>query len=165
MLALSAAEGCPPDHSMALKLIGELSARIRAHAAGAYPQECCGALLGRDGDSAREILELLPLPNQHGASPRNRFTIRPEDFRRAEATARERGLDLVGWYHSHPDHPALPSEFDRQHAWPWYSYVIVAVEKGASAALASWRLSDDRMRFTPELVENGAKAAVPSWEL
>jgi proteasome lid subunit RPN8/RPN11 len=146
---------------MALKLINGLTDRIRAQAAEAYPHECCGALLGRDGDAAREILDLLPLPNQHDSSPRNRFVITSDDFRRAESAARDRGLDLVGWYHSHPDHPALPSEFDRQHAWPWYSYIIVSVEKGAANALASWRLTDDRQRFTPELVESGAKAAAP----
>lgn len=145
---------------MTLKIQNGLTDRIRAHAAEAYPHECCGALLGRDSDSAREILDLLPLPNQHGSSPRNRFVITPDDFRRAEAAARERGLDLVGWYHSHPDHPALPSEYDREHAWPWYSYVIVSVEKGAPRALASWRLSDDRMRFTPELLDRGAKAVM-----
>jgi len=147
---------------MTLKFTDGLTDRIRVHAAQAYPHECCGALLGRDNGAAREILDLLPLPNHHVRSPRTRFVITPEDFRRAEAAAGERGLDLVGWYHSHPDHPALPSEFDRAHAWPWYSYVIVAVEKGRSAALASWRLSDDRMRFSPELLDNGAKTAAPT---
>jgi proteasome lid subunit RPN8/RPN11 len=142
---------------MALVLINGLAERIRAHAAETYPHECCGALLGRDSDGAREILDLLPLANQHDSSPRNRFVITPEDFRRAEAAAAARGLELVGWYHSHPDHPALPSEFDRAHAWPWYSYLIVAVEQGRPGAVACWRLSDDRMRFTPELVE-GVKA-------
>jgi proteasome lid subunit RPN8/RPN11 len=148
--------------AMALVLIPGLTDRIRAHAVEAYPHECCGALLGRDGEATREILDLLPLPNQHQNSPRTRFVITPDDFRRAEAAARERGLDLVGWYHSHPDHPALPSEFDRQHAWPWYSYIIVSVEKGTASALASWRLADDRQRFTPELVESGARAVAPA---
>jgi proteasome lid subunit RPN8/RPN11 len=147
---------------MTLKLSHGLTDRIRAHAAEAYPHECCGALLGRDRDAVREILDLLPLPNQHELSPRNRFLITADDFRRAEGAARERGLELVGWYHSHPDQPALPSEFDRQHAWPWYSYIIVSVEKGGANALASWRLAEDRLRFTPELVESGARVAAPA---
>ena len=144
----------------ALLLTEELMERIRVHGAETYPHECCGALLGRDDGAQREILDLLPLANQHARSPRNRFVITAEDFRRAEAAARESGVELLGWYHSHPDHPAIPSEFDREHAWPWYSYVIVAVEKGRPRAIAAWRLADNRMRFTPELVSNGATASV-----
>jgi proteasome lid subunit RPN8/RPN11 len=133
-----------------LRLAEELAARIRAHGVEAYPHECCGALLGRDRDADREVVDLLPLPNRREDSPRNRFSISPEDFRSAEKAGQERGLELVGWYHSHPDHPALPSEFDRQHAWPWYSYVIVSVERSEAKQMASWRLADDRSRFTFE---------------
>ena len=136
-----------------LRLNEELVNRIRAHGEECYPHECCGALLGREGESGREILDLLPLENRHGDSPRNRFTILPDDFRHAEKVARERGLDLVGWYHSHPDHPALPSEFDRAHAWPWYSYIIVSVEQRQPGQITSWRLADDRVRFIPERIE------------
>ncbi len=136
-----------------LRLNEELVQRIRAHGAEYYPHECCGALFGRDRNSGREILDLLPLENRHGDSSRNRFTISPADFRRAENVARECGLDLVGWYHSHPDHPALPSEFDRANAWPWYSYVIVSVERRRPGQVTSWRLADDRVRFTPERIE------------
>jgi proteasome lid subunit RPN8/RPN11 len=133
-----------------LRLSDELAARILAHGAGAYPHECCGALLGSDSEDAREVRDLLPLANQRDDSPRNRFSISPQDFRAAEKAAQECGLELIGWYHSHPDHPALPSEFDRQHAWPWYSYVIVSVEGGAAKQLSSWRLADDRSRFVFE---------------
>ena len=79
---------------------------------------------------AREVRDLFPLINRRDDSPRNRFSITAEDFREAERAAREAGLEVVGWYHSHPDHPALPSEYDREHAWPWYSYVIVSVANG-----------------------------------
>jgi proteasome lid subunit RPN8/RPN11 len=136
-----------------LRLNEELAARIRAHGAESYPHECCGALLGRDDDAGRELLDLLPLENRRGDSPGNRFSISPEDFRHAEKVARERGFELIGWYHSHPDHPALPSEFDRTHAWPWYSYVIVSVERREPGQITSWRLSDDRSRFSPERLE------------
>ncbi len=143
-----------------LRLNEDLIIRIRAHGEQTYPHECCGALLGRDEETEREILDLLPLENRHGESPRNRFTISAGDFRRAEQVASERGLNLLGWYHSHPDHPALPSEFDRAHAWPTYSYVIVSVEQRKSGQVTSWRLESDRVRFTPERIEIAAHIRV-----
>jgi proteasome lid subunit RPN8/RPN11 len=133
-----------------LLLTRELANRIRAHSAAGYPQECCGALLGRDQEGGRQVVELLPLVNRRDDSPRSRFSITPEDFRIAENAARTRGLELIGWYHSHPDHPARPSEYDREHAWPWYSYVIVSVNEGEPGEVTSWRLADDRTRFLPE---------------
>ena len=136
-----------------LRLSDELAQRIRSHGEASYPHECCGALLGRGVGAEREIVDLLPLENRNGNSPRKRFAISPEDFRRAEHIAHERSLDLVGWYHSHPDHPALPSEFDRAHAWPWYSYVIVTVAQGRAGQISAWRLDDNRTRFTPERLE------------
>jgi len=131
---------------------------IRRHGAETFPCECCGALLGRDGtggevESSREILGLFPLVNRRDDSPRNRFAVTAEDVREAEKAAGERGLEVVGWYHSHPDHPARPSAFDREHAWPWYSYVIVSVMNGAPAEMTSWRLNDDRQEYSPESIE------------
>ena len=145
---------------MALKLTDEAAARIRAHGAEMYPHECCGALLGRGEDASREVLGVFPLPNRRDDSPRNRFSISPDDFRAAEKAARERGLELIGWYHSHPDHPALPSEYDREHAWPWYSYLIVSVVEGEPGPITSWRLADIRMRFEPEGIEAELRAVV-----
>lgn len=133
-----------------LHLTEDLADRIRAYGAESYPHECCGALLGTDRETGREVAELSPLVNRREDSPRNRFAITPEDFRGAERTARERGLELVGWYHSHPDHPARPSEFDREHAWPWYSYVIVSVVAREPGQITSWRLADDRTHFAAE---------------
>lgn len=141
-----------------LVLNEELAARVRSHGETTYPHECCGAILGSDGDAAREVRDLYPLVNRRDDSPRNRFSITAQDFREAERAAQAAGLDVIGWYHSHPDHPALPSEYDREHAWPWYSYVIVSVANGEAQAMASWRLSDDRMRFTPEKIVAGAPA-------
>jgi proteasome lid subunit RPN8/RPN11 len=156
-----------------LWISGQLAEKIRAHGAETYPHECCGALLGRDGDASpesdpakypvateREILGLFPLVNRRDDSPRNRFSVTSEDVMAAEKAAREQGLDVVGWYHSHPDHPARPSQFDRDHAWPWYSYIIVSVQNGAPQEMASWRLNDDRQEFSPEGIEIRQRAAV-----
>ncbi len=136
----------------ALRLSAELAEQVYRHAAAAYPHECCGALLGRDGEGAREVAALLPLPNRREDSPRNRFVLFAEDVREAERAAQQRGLELLGWYHSHPDHPARPSEYDREHAWPWYSYVIVSSGARQPRELTSWRLAADRRAFEPEEV-------------
>jgi proteasome lid subunit RPN8/RPN11 len=145
----------------------ELSEQIRRHGAETFPHECCGALLGRDPafeekatDQPREVLRLFPLVNRRDDSPRNRFAVTAKDVRDAERAAAEQGLDVVGWYHSHPDHPAKPSQFDREHAWPWYSYVIVSVMAGTPAEMTSWRLNDDRQDYTRENIEIRNRAAV-----
>jgi proteasome lid subunit RPN8/RPN11 len=98
--------------------------------------------------------------NRREDSPRNRFFVTAEDANDADKAAQAQGLDLIGWYHSHPDHPARPSEYDREHAWPWYSYIIVSVQNGNPRDMTSWRLQDDRSAFVPEEVEirNQAKA-------
>ena len=90
---------------------------------------------------------LCPLANRRNDSPRNRFEVTPGDVQLAEKTAREKNIDLIGWYHSHPDAPARPSEFDREHAWPWYSYIIVSVQSGQPRDMTSWRLRDDRSAY------------------
>jgi proteasome lid subunit RPN8/RPN11 len=137
----------------------QLVERIRRHGAETYPNECCGALLGRDADAesepatlVRRVLGLFPLVNRREDSPCNRFSVSGEDVREADKVARSEGLDVIGWYHSHPDHPARPSEYDREHAWPWYSYIIVSVLDGKPQDLSSWRLQDDRSVFAAETV-------------
>jgi proteasome lid subunit RPN8/RPN11 len=132
----------------------ELADNIGKHGAETYPHECCGALLGRDAsEDVREVRDLFPLVNRRDDSPRNRFSVTAEDVRDAEKAARGAGLDVVGWYHSHPDHPARPSEYDRDHAWPWYSYIIVSVQAGSPRDMTSWRLNDDRAEFSVEEIE------------
>jgi proteasome lid subunit RPN8/RPN11 len=142
-----------------LKIQNSLLQRIHAHGVETYPHECCGALLGRDDDNGREIVELMPLENRRNDSPRNRFEVTPDDVRMAEKTARDKKIDLIGWYHSHPDAPARPSEFDREHAWPWYSYIIVSVQKGEPKDTASWRLRDDRAAYDSEKIETTPHSA------
>lgn len=133
-----------------LILSSEIAKGIRDYGARDYPNETCGAMLGIDNGEGREIRALFPLTNRRDDSPRNRFSITADDFRAAERAAKQQGLELVGWYHSHPDHPARPSEYDRQHAWPWYSYVIVSVAAGEPRDISSWQLTDDRSAFQPE---------------
>jgi proteasome lid subunit RPN8/RPN11 len=132
--------------NVALTLGATAEAAIRAHGREAYPHECCGALFGRAG----EVREAFALPNATDEGPRRRFLVRPGDYRDAEQRVRERGLDLLGFYHSHPDHPARPSQYDLDHAWPVFSYVIVSVRLGVDGDLTSWTLRDDRSTFDAE---------------
>ena len=133
---------------MALMLGAGVDEAIRDHSRETYPHECCGAMLGQDG----VVVEACPLPNTTEEGPRRRFLVRPQDYRAAERRATERGLELLGFYHSHPDHPASPSQYDLDHAWPVFSYVIVSVRKGVACELTSWRLREDRDRFDQETV-------------
>ncbi|MGH9771957.1 MAG: M67 family metallopeptidase [Candidatus Acidiferrales bacterium] len=142
---------------------------IRRHAGRDYPNECCGAMLGMEINGAKEVVDLAPLTNLRGdraradellplASPereseRNRFLIDPFDMQKVEREARAQGLDVIGFYHSHPDHPARPSNYDRDHAFPWYSYVIIAVQAGQPGPFASFTLREDRSSFEEEAVE------------
>ena len=159
---------------MALRLLPEQVDAIHRHAAAEYPNECCGALLGRADGAAKEVAEVVALSNlRHDAaraqelvpleqpgreSERNRYLIDPREQLRIEKDARARGLSVLGYYHSHPDHPAAPSEYDREHAWPWYSYLIVSVERGDPRDTRSWVLVDDRSRFEAETLDCGAAA-------
>jgi len=124
----------------------QVDAAIRAHGAETYPNECCGALIGRDG----VVTETLALPNTTEEGPRRRFKVRPQDYRAAEGRAAQVGAELLGFYHSHPDHPAQPSQYDLDHAWPFFSYVIVSVREGVSGDMTSWRLRADRSAFDQE---------------
>jgi proteasome lid subunit RPN8/RPN11 len=155
-------------NSIKLTISGELAEKIRKHAAETYPHECCGALLGRDVISnenhpaSREVLDCLPLTNRRDDSPRNRYSVAPVDVVDADRVSQARGMNLIGWYHSHPDHPARPSAYDRDYAWPWYSYVIVSVDAGVPKEMTSWRLNDDRAEYSQETVEICSVATVQS---
>jgi proteasome lid subunit RPN8/RPN11 len=144
---------------MALRVSDALVRRIQAHGVETYPHECCGALLGNDSETVREVLELVPLANRRNDSPRNRFEVTPDDVQMAEKKAKGLNLEVIGWYHSHPDAPARPSEFDREHAWPWYSYIIVSVQQREPRDTKSWRLRDDRSAYDTEAIESVAQSA------
>jgi proteasome lid subunit RPN8/RPN11 len=125
---------------------------IALHAERDYPFECCGLLLGKiEGAGVKSIIEVYPISNaREEEAKRNRFLIRPEELRRGEQYAKDRGLEVVGFYHSHPDHPAVPSGYDLEHAWPVYSYLVVSVKSGAAGDLRSWEMESDRSSFTEE---------------
>ena len=124
---------------------------IRAYGEAAYPQECCGFLLGQTSVEGNRVRALWQAQNRHGDDRRRRYQITPADYRTADRAARQEGLDVVGFYHSHPDHPARPSPTDLAEAtFPGYTYVIVAVERGTAAELTAWSLAPDRSRFEAE---------------
>lgn len=125
--------------------------RIYAHGAAAYPEEGAGLMLGSDANGRREVTEILPLTNSREDTARhNRYLITAQDMLAGEKEAMRLGLDIVGIFHSHPDHPNRPSEFDREWALPWFSYLITSVRSGKAAGSRSWRLSDDRQSFMEE---------------
>jgi proteasome lid subunit RPN8/RPN11 len=137
---------------MTLRLPGALAEEIRGHGEAAYPAECCGALVGRIDGQAKEVVRLVPAVNRRTDDP-HRYLIAPDDLRRLELEVQAAGQEIVGYYHSHPDHPARPSAFDAEHAWPWYSYLIVRIDRGRGADLASWVLDDERPLMHPESLD------------
>jgi proteasome lid subunit RPN8/RPN11 len=130
-----------------------LLAQIHEHGQSAYPEEGAGFLLGLDGN-IRTVLSLLPLPNTREDGARhNRYLISPKDYLQGELEAERRNLTLLGVFHSHPDHPDRPSEYDREWAQPFFSYIITSVERGKAVESRSWRLEEDRSAFTEETIQ------------
>jgi proteasome lid subunit RPN8/RPN11 len=125
---------------------------IAAHGERDYPHECCGLLLGNFGaDGTKLVVETYPISNaREEEAKRNRFLIRPEELMRGERYAETKQLEVVGFYHSHPDHPAVPSQYDLDHAWPIFSYIVISVSADAAGDLRSWEMEPDRSRFNEE---------------
>jgi proteasome lid subunit RPN8/RPN11 len=126
---------------MTVRISGALVEEIRRAGERAYPAECCGVLGGRVNE-LKEVLQLAPVVNRRTDDPR-RYLISPDDLLRITRELRRSDLEVLGYYHSHPDHPAEPSAFDSEHAWPWYSYVIVRVDRGRAGEMTSWVLEED----------------------
>jgi len=150
----------------ALQLADNVALLIRRHGEETFPHECCGALIGHAAAAAEGSSDesdavgrgpssasgswataAVPLPNTTEEGPRRRFLVRPSDYRLAEQRASELGGELLGFYHSHPDHPARPSQFDLDHAWPTFAYVIVSVMAGVACVMTVWFLKEDRSSF------------------
>jgi proteasome lid subunit RPN8/RPN11 len=129
-----------------------VEAQLRLHCQEQYPNEACGALFGQgDGTFAVwTVAEISPAPNEHGGDQKRRYLIPPDFQLQAERHAQATGQEVLGYYHSHPDHPAQPSEYDRVHAWSGYLYLICAVRQGLAGELNA---------FTPE-TQGGAFVAV-----
>lgn len=135
-----------------LKISKDLLDAVHAHGERAYPEEGAGFLLGADLNVER----VLPLPNaREDGSRHNRYLISPRDYLEAEETAERLGLSIIGVFHSHPDHPNRPSEFDREWAQPVFIYLITSVENGRAVESRAWRLTDDRSQFVEEPIQIG----------
>lgn len=122
---------------------------IITHASETFPEECCGFLVGGKGSDS-VVTESRRAKNSATESRENRYVIDPLEIMKCEKESASGGFRVLGYYHSHPDHPSVPSEFDRQNAWPGYSYLIISVVSGKNAGMRSWRLADDRSRFVME---------------
>ena len=130
---------------------------IREHGVRDHPYECCGLLLGRFAAEGKVVTETYPISNaREESAKRNRFLITPEELMRGERYARDRDLEVVGFYHSHPDCPAVPSQYDLEHAWPTYSYIIVSTTETEAKDLFSWEQEPDRSRFNQEEIKHGS---------
>ena len=138
-----------------LKLTREIEEKIRQAGAEAYPNECCGILIGsEEAEGGHAVKALKSIDNARESGEQyHRFLITAEDMMEAELEARKLGLEIVGFYHSHPDHPARPSDYDRDHALPFYSYIILRVAEGRPELMTSWRLQLSREAFDREELE------------
>ena len=138
-----------------VQLAAQVAEAIRREASRAYPFEGCGALVGSDGGA---VSDTLPLPNREAASPRTRFSVAPLDYLAVEEQAEARGLRLLGFWHSHPDHPARPSATDRAYAWPGLLTLVIAVERGEPGELTAWDVPGQEQPFRQLALEvAGAK--------
>lgn len=144
---------------MTLELPENVLRALEAHARAEYPHECCGALFGTDTDGVRRVRECMRIENVTTEDQRRRFSISPNDYLRAELEAVELDLELLGFYHSHPDHPAVPSLTDRKYAQPGFSYPIIPVAAGSPGAVRSWRIIDIDADYEEETVAVTASCA------
>lgn len=137
-----------------LKISIDLIKSIKEYGELEYPNECCGIILGNFSEQGKNAQELIGVSNARDEANRhNRFLITPKEMLKAEIYAHKKGLDVIGFYHSHPDHPSKPSQYDLDHAWPRYSYIIVSVDKAISQIVSSWELEDNRLKFNNEVLE------------
>jgi proteasome lid subunit RPN8/RPN11 len=126
---------------LTLRIASPVMAELRSHLESGYPNEACGALIGRAGEDTREVLEFRPMRNTITDRPWDRYALDPLEQLRVQKDADARGLEIIGFAHSHPDHPPRPSKFDQDHAWDFYSYIVASVQKGKLVEARSWRLN------------------------
>ncbi|WP_428937190.1 M67 family metallopeptidase [Fontivita pretiosa] len=150
----SSVTGATDRRQAALRLPAAFARQIEREAVAAYPNECCGILFGRDSLEGRIVERIQAVPNAFDQTERfHRFSISPRQLIDAEKQAAAEGRVVLGFYHSHPNAPARPSEYDRTHAWPFYSYVIVSILNGQAADMTSWVLDERTETFTRQEIE------------
>lgn len=132
-----------------LSLSQNIYDEIIGHAKSAYPHECCGALIGK----GKKVVKARLMENINKDRANDRYEINPKELLRIEKETSSNGLEVIGFYHSHPDHPDRPSGFDRERAWPFYSYVIIAVQNGKDISVKAWTFEDEKEPFTEEEVK------------
>ena len=136
---------------MVIKLRSEHLLEIENHGKATYPMECCGLLLGKISNDEKIVIQILKAKNEREQQQQhNRFLISPRTMFDSQKIARANKMDILGFYHSHPDAEACPSKFDLDHAWPFYAYVILSVKKGKTKTMTCWKLSKDRSIFESE---------------
>jgi proteasome lid subunit RPN8/RPN11 len=140
-----------------LVLSDKIARQIEAEGSAAFPNECCGMLIGSESDASRVVERIEPADNAFVSDEQyHRFSIPPLQQMKAERAAQKEGKILIGFYHSHPDHPARPSEYDREHAWETFSYVIVEIRTGQPREMTSWMLDEKTRTFAQqEIVSQG----------
>lgn len=144
------------ENKMILEITTNLLDQIHAHGENSYPEEGAGLLLGNSNGDTRVVKAILKLTNAREDKARhNRYLLTAQDMMLGEREAMRLGLDILGVFHSHPDHPNRPSAFDREWAMPWFSYIITSVNQGKAVGSRSWRLSDDRDEFAEESIQVG----------
>lgn len=137
---------------MPLKIGAGDVGHINDHAREGYPEEVAGALVGMNIDGMKIVVDVWRAENTHEDERSRRFLIEPLKIKEFEERAEERDMDVLGFYHTHPDHPAEPSEYDREHAWPGYSYVIASVGSDNVEDIRSWTLKSDRSGYDEETI-------------
>ena len=137
----------------AINVTQKIVDQFSAHGEEEFPHECCGFILGNFKGHESYSQEYLPAANTKEENRERRFLIDPMAYQKAEDEAAERNLSVISIVHSHPDHPDKPSDFDRDHAWPGFSYIIISVQSGKAVSYRSWQLNEDRKKFIEENIK------------
>jgi proteasome lid subunit RPN8/RPN11 len=136
-----------------LRIPRSVLAEVQRHVEAGYPNEACGALVGEVIDGDHRVREFHAMRNTVQDRPHDRYALDPLEQLKVQKDADARGLEIIGFAHSHPDHPAVPSRFDAEHGWPFYSYVVASVRRGRFAEARAFRLSEAEPTFTEEPLE------------
>ena len=145
---------------MMIRISEVLARQIEQHGKQTYPEECCGMILGVSADDIQTVESIMEIDNSQSENHKRRFLITPQQYLQAERIAQEKNMELLGFYYSHPDHPAIPSVFDTEHALPLFTYIIVSISHGEAKSMTAWLLNKNRSRMVERAlsVEDGQNA-------